>query len=107
MSLALGLGLLSERDDPINRVHGHAGHPADGLVESSAPTRLDLAADFRVLCPAERRALGHPVLWRPRDDRLAIRDRQGEIDFLKTADFFFHGAPHLISDSEGVGIRLP
>ncbi len=28
----------------------------------------------------------------PRVDRLAPRDRQGEIDFLKTADFFFHGA---------------
>src|SRR4051812_558675 len=93
--------------DPINRVHGHAGQPADGLVESPAPTRVDLAADFRVLCPVERRALGHPILSRPLGDRFALRDRQGEIDFLMAADFFFHGALHLISDSEGVSIRRP
>ena len=99
----LGLGLLSEIGDPINRFRGHAGQPADGLVDNPAPTRLDLAADFRVLCPAERRALGYPVLLRPRDDRLALRDRQGEIDFLKTADVFFHGAHHLMSYCERVG----
>ena len=103
----LGIGLLSEMGDPINRFRGHAGQPADGLVDNPAPTRVDLAADFRVLCPVERRALGHPILSRPRADRLALRDRQGEMDFLMAADFFFHGALHLISDSEGGGIRLP
>ena len=61
-------------------------------IESPAPTRVDLAADIPVLSPA----LGHPILSRPRGDRFALRDRQGEIDFLKTADFFFHGAPQLI-----------
>ena len=55
-----------------------------------------MSRQCRVLCPALRRAVGHPILSRPRGDRFALRDRQGEIDFLMTADFFFHGAPHLI-----------
>ena len=76
-------------------------------IESSAPTRVDLAADIPVLCPALRRALGHAIVSGPLGDRFALRDRQGEMDFLMAADFFFHGALHLISDSEGVGIRLP
>jgi hypothetical protein len=53
----LGIGLFGEHDDPINRFHGHAGQAADGLVESAAPTRVDLAAAIPVLCPALRRAL--------------------------------------------------
>jgi hypothetical protein len=35
-----------------------------------------------------------------------MRYSRSENYLLMAADFFFHGAPHLISDSEGVGIRL-
>ena len=43
-----------------------------------------------------------PFFLLARGDRLAPRDRQGEMDFLMAADFFFQGALHVIPDSEGV-----
>ena len=59
----LGLGLFGERGDPIGRLHGDAGQPADGLAQSPAPRRLHLAADLRVACPAERRAPGNGIFF--------------------------------------------
>src|SRR3954452_8357572 len=63
----------------------------DGPAEGAAPRRLRLAADFWVLCPAERRALGHPVLLCPRDDRLALCDRHCELVLVILTHVLYHG----------------
>ena len=98
----LGLGRFSQRGDPLDRLHGTAGHPGKGPIQAAAAVVHDQAADFGLVGPVVGRARGHVGLARPLGDRLALRDRKGKLIVIAQRGFFFgHGTPWGIVNADG------
>ena len=79
---AYGLSVFSELGDPVGDPGDAAGHASDGPIEQAAAPGLDGAFDFGVAGLAEGGVAWDVMVARPRGDRLAVCDGQGELGFL-------------------------